>query len=133
MTDAPAEQKAQAERIQSRIIKQVDAGSPLRQRIFHWAMGVGREFAAGTREGKISPRLHLSHALAERLNHPAAALWDERINSFYVQNNYPDKSLDSELERVAVNVVGSPTHRQQGSRQLGRYPAPQGRAGARGA
>lgn len=39
-------------------------------------------------------------ALAERLKHPVAADWDERINSFYVQNNYPDKSLDSELERV---------------------------------
>ncbi|MDZ4144571.1 MAG: AAA family ATPase [Burkholderiales bacterium] len=39
-------------------------------------------------------------ALAERLGHPAAAAWDERINSFYVQNNYPDRSLSSELERV---------------------------------
>jgi ABC-type multidrug transport system ATPase subunit len=39
-------------------------------------------------------------ALAEQLQHPVAAVWDERINSFYVQNNYPDKSLDSELERV---------------------------------
>jgi predicted ATPase len=39
-------------------------------------------------------------AMAERLEHPVAAAWDERINSFYVQNNYPDKSLDSELERV---------------------------------
>lgn len=39
-------------------------------------------------------------ALAERLQHPIAALWDERINTFYVQNNYPDVSLESELERV---------------------------------
>lgn len=39
-------------------------------------------------------------ALAEHLHHPVATVWDERINSFYVQNNYPDKSLDSELERV---------------------------------
>jgi energy-coupling factor transporter ATP-binding protein EcfA2 len=39
-------------------------------------------------------------ALAERLKHPVAARWDETVNSFYVQNNYPDKSLDSELERV---------------------------------
>ncbi len=39
-------------------------------------------------------------ALAEQLRHPVAKVWDERINSFYVQNNYPDKSLDSELERV---------------------------------
>lgn len=39
-------------------------------------------------------------ALAERLNHPVARIWDERINSFYVQNNYPDRTLDSELARV---------------------------------
>lgn len=39
-------------------------------------------------------------ALAERLKHPIAPMWDERINTFYVQNNYPDVSLDSELERV---------------------------------
>jgi len=39
-------------------------------------------------------------ALAERLKHPIAAVWDERINTFYVQNNYPDVSLESELERV---------------------------------
>ena len=39
-------------------------------------------------------------ALAERLKHPSAAVWDERINTFYVQNNYPDISLKSELERV---------------------------------
>lgn len=39
-------------------------------------------------------------ALADRLKHPIAALWDERINTFYVQNNYPNASLESELERV---------------------------------
>lgn len=39
-------------------------------------------------------------ALAERLQHPVTSIWDERINSFYVQNNHPDTSLDSELERV---------------------------------
>ena len=44
--------------------------------------------------------LDMLRALAERLDHPVAALWDERINSFYVQNNYPVQSLESELERV---------------------------------
>jgi hypothetical protein len=39
-------------------------------------------------------------ALAQRLGHPVAKVWDERINSFYVQNNYPNQSLDSELARV---------------------------------
>lgn len=44
--------------------------------------------------------LDMLRALAERLNHPAAVSWDSRINSFYVQNNYPVQSLESELERV---------------------------------
>ena len=44
--------------------------------------------------------LDMLRALAERLNHPVAKVWDERVNSFYVQNNYPDQSLESELERV---------------------------------
>lgn len=39
-------------------------------------------------------------ALAERMAHPVRQLWDERINSFYVQNNYPDQHLNAELERV---------------------------------
>lgn len=44
--------------------------------------------------------LDMLRALAERLAHPAASLWDERVNAFYVQNNYPIQSLQSELERV---------------------------------
>ena len=44
--------------------------------------------------------LDMLRALAERLNHPVATVWDERVNSFYVQNNYPVQSLESELERV---------------------------------
>jgi ABC-type arginine transport system ATPase subunit len=39
-------------------------------------------------------------ALAVRLAHPVVDVWDERINSFYVQDNYPVQTLDSELERV---------------------------------
>lgn len=39
-------------------------------------------------------------ALAERLGHRAADNWDERINTFYVQNNYPQQDAEEELERV---------------------------------
>ncbi len=44
--------------------------------------------------------LDMLRTLAVRLKHPAATVWDERVNSFYVQNNYPVQSLESELERV---------------------------------
>ena len=41
-------------------------------------------------------------ALARRLEHPAVGSWDDRINAFYVQDNFPgpDRQLDSEIERV---------------------------------
>ena len=39
-------------------------------------------------------------ALASRLDHPAAHSWDERINAFYLRNNFPDADLDAELQRV---------------------------------
>lgn len=44
--------------------------------------------------------LDMLRTLAARLNHPVATVWDERVNSYYVQNNYPVESLESELERV---------------------------------
>ena len=44
--------------------------------------------------------LDVLQALARRLHHRAADCWDERINAFYVQDNYPDPDLDAELERV---------------------------------
>ena len=36
-------------------------------------------------------------ALGERLSHRAAETWDERINAFYVQDNFPGADMDSEL------------------------------------
>ena len=57
-------------------------------------------------------------ALAERLNHPVASGWDECINSFYVQNNYPDKSLVSELERVEGGFGITPRDHFNGLRNL---------------
>ena len=46
--------------------------------------------------------LDILQALARRLEHPAVGSWDDRINVFYVQDNFPspDPQLDSEIERV---------------------------------
>ncbi len=57
-------------------------------------------------------------ALAERIQHPAAKLWDERINSLYVQNNYPDQGLDAELERVEGGFGITPRDHFNGLRNL---------------
>ena len=44
--------------------------------------------------------LDILRALARRIGHAAADAWDERANAFYVQDNFPDPDLDSELARV---------------------------------
>ena len=45
--------------------------------------------------------LDVLQALARRLGHRVADLWDQRLNVFYVQDNYPDPDdLKAELERV---------------------------------
>ena len=57
-------------------------------------------------------------ALAKHLEHPAAKHWDERINSFYVQNNYPDQNIDAELERVEGGFGVTPRQHFNGLRNL---------------
>jgi ABC-type lipoprotein export system ATPase subunit len=52
--------------------------------------------------------LDMLRALADRLEHPVTEVWDERVNAFYVQNNYPDQTLDAELERVVVGFGVTP-------------------------
>jgi AAA domain, putative AbiEii toxin, Type IV TA system len=39
-------------------------------------------------------------ALAVKLSHPVAGIWDENANVYFVENNYPETSMDSELEKV---------------------------------
>lgn len=57
-------------------------------------------------------------AFAECLNHPVSRCWDERINSFYVQNNYPDQDLNAELERVEGGFGVTPQQHFNGLRNL---------------
>ena len=44
--------------------------------------------------------LDILRALGERIDHPVSKNWDERINAFYVQDNFPDPDQEAELERV---------------------------------
>ncbi len=65
-----------------------------------------------------STDVDMLRALAQRLGHPAAAVWDERINTFYVQNNYPQQDADSELERVEGGFGVTPRDHFKGLRSL---------------
>ena len=56
--------------------------------------------------------------LGKLLNHRAASVWDERINTFYVQNNYPLQTADAELERVEGGFGITPRDHFNGLRGL---------------
>ena len=47
-----------------------------------------------------------------------ADIWDERINSFYVQNNYPLQDVGAELERVEGGFGLTPRDHFNGLRNL---------------
>ncbi|HRV45981.1 MAG TPA: long-chain fatty acid--CoA ligase [Smithellaceae bacterium] len=56
------------ERIYNRIHQMLDSGSPLKRRIFQWAVTVGRKAAARRRKGQSLPFfLAIAHAVAHRL------------------------------------------------------------------
>lgn len=57
-------------------------------------------------------------ALAERINHPVLEAWDERINSYYVQNNFPIQDARAELERVEGGFGVKPEDHFTGLRNL---------------
>lgn len=51
-----------------RILARVEAGSPLKQRIFRWALSVGKRYNDGARKGaRPGPWLRLRHGLADAL------------------------------------------------------------------
>lgn len=62
--------------------------------------------------------IDMLRALAERLEHPAKDIWDERINTFYVQNNYPQKDFEAELERVEGGFGITPQNHFDGLRGI---------------
>jgi hypothetical protein len=65
-----------------------------------------------------STDIDMLRAFAERLEHPVVDTWDERINVFYVQNNYPSQHLDAELERVEGGFGVTPRDHFNGLRSL---------------
>lgn len=62
--------------------------------------------------------IDMLRALADKIEHPVKDEWDERINSFYVQNNYPEVTADSELERVEGGFGVTPRQHFGGLREL---------------
>ncbi len=56
------------EKVYAKVLSGVEAGPPLKKKIFYWALGVGREVSRLSREGRPVPlTVRVQHALAGRL------------------------------------------------------------------
>jgi long-chain acyl-CoA synthetase len=55
------------ERIYGKIKRSVEAGSPKKQKIFAWAIEVGKKYAAAKRRHTVTPGLRVAHHAAEKL------------------------------------------------------------------
>lgn len=55
------------ERIHAKIMKSVSNNSPSKQKIFHWALEVGKKYAIAKRTGLIPLGLRSKHSIAEKL------------------------------------------------------------------
>jgi long-chain acyl-CoA synthetase len=56
------------EKIHEKVMEVVHAASPSQQKVFHWAVAVGKQYSAYLRERQSAPLgLRLKHALADRL------------------------------------------------------------------
>jgi long-chain acyl-CoA synthetase len=55
------------ERIQSRIIKNIESQSVTKQKIFYWALQIGNQFAAAKKKGNVPLTLSIKHGIADKL------------------------------------------------------------------
>ena len=62
--------------------------------------------------------LQILRALARRLDHPASKVLDEGINTYYVRDNFPSTTTDSEIARVERSFGMSPENHFSALRPL---------------
>jgi long-chain acyl-CoA synthetase len=94
------------ERIHSRVMKQIDDHPPLRQKIFHWAVGVGKQFAAAKKRGSVKPLLAAKRALASKLVFSKLkARTGGRIRFFVSGGAALPKELGEFFEAVGIQII----------------------------
>jgi long-chain acyl-CoA synthetase len=94
------------ERMHSRIIKNVESQPPKKQKIFYWALEVGKKFAAAQKKGSVSLGLKLKHKLADKLVfHKLRERTGGRLRFFISGGAALSKELGEFFEAVGIKIV----------------------------
>ncbi|MFH0989017.1 MAG: long-chain fatty acid--CoA ligase [bacterium] len=94
------------ERIYNRMMKQLDTSPPLRRRIFHWGVKVGREYVQARKTGSLTTSLAFQHSVATKL---VFSKLQERMGGrmkFFVSGGAAlSKELGEFFEAVGITIV----------------------------
>ncbi len=94
------------ERIYNRMMKQIDASPPFRQKIFHWAVGVGRRYARQKKQGSVSPLLTLQNRIADILVFgKVKARTGGRIRFFVSGGAALPRELGEFFEAIGIQII----------------------------
>jgi long-chain acyl-CoA synthetase len=94
------------ERIHSRVMKQMDASAPAKKKIFHWALGIGREYAEARKHGGASLSLKLRHAVADHLVYSKLREKTGGRMRFFVSGGAAlGKEFGEFFEAVGLNII----------------------------
>jgi long-chain acyl-CoA synthetase len=94
------------ERIHSRIMKQLETAPPARQKVFHWAVEVGKQYARASRTGVVPFSLKFKHALADRLVYSKLKQrTGGRIRFFVAGGAALPKQLGEFFEAVGITII----------------------------
>ncbi|MEX2117860.1 MAG: long-chain fatty acid--CoA ligase, partial [Bacteroidota bacterium] len=94
------------ERIYNRMMKQIDSAPPVRQKIFHWAVEIGKKMAEAKRKGSIPAGLKIQHALASKLVYSKLKKrTGGRIRFFVSGGAALPKMLGEFFEAVGIQII----------------------------
>jgi long-chain acyl-CoA synthetase len=94
------------ERIHSKIMKSIEHSSPSKQKIFHWAIEIGKKYAIAKKSGLISFALKSKHRLADKLVFSKLkARTGGRIKFFVSGGAALSKELGIFFEAVGIPIV----------------------------
>ncbi len=94
------------ERIQSRIIKNVESQSVTKQKIFYWALDVGRKYIDAKKSGSVPVALAAKHKIADKLVfHKLREKTGGRLRFFISGGAALSKELGEFFESVGIKIV----------------------------
>lgn len=94
------------ERIQSRIIKNVESQSVTKQKIFYWALMVGKDYVAAKKKDSVSVALALKHKVADKLVfHKLREKTGGRLRFFISGGAALSRELGEFFESVGIKII----------------------------